>query len=72
MTTRIIKITKAVFPPDGPWRIEDKTGEINEEIWPDAALKEWMGGRSWATFYAEKHTAEGWRIKRRYRGTLYW
>lgn len=72
MTVRVVKVSRAVYPPDGPWRVRDESGEIDEEIYPDSWLKEAVGLRPYVYFKAER-SAEGWRFKSRYKGRpLYW
>lgn len=70
---RIVKIAKPVYPPDGPWRIYDETGDIDELIEPSGWLRDAMGARMTAYFKAERSVEEGWKFKARYKGpALYW
>lgn len=72
MTVRVVKIVRAIYPPDGPWRIHDERGEIDEEIVPDEWLREAVGARPFCYFRAQK-SVDGWQFKSRYHGRpVYW
>ena len=72
MATRVVKVTRAIYPPDGAWIIRDESGEIDEEIYPDSWLKEAVGNRPFCYFKAQR-SANGWTFKSRYKGRpLYW
>ncbi len=71
MTVRIVKVIRAVYPPDGPWHVYDEKHEWDEEIYPDNDLREWVGSRPYVYLKAERGP-DGWRIKSRWKGRLYW
>ncbi len=72
MTVRVVKVVRAVFPPDGEWRIYTEGLDIDETLEPDEWLKEAVGARPYCYFRAEK-SVDGWFFKSRYKGRqLYW
>lgn len=68
MTTwRIVKVVRAVYPPDGPWHVYDENRDWDERIMPDDWLKEAVGARPYA-FFKASNSADGWIWKGRYKG----
>jgi hypothetical protein len=67
-TSKIVKVQRPVFPPDGPWLIYDETHEWEDKnFYPDGWMREAMGGRMQAFFLAQR-TAEGWLFRKRLKG----
>jgi hypothetical protein len=69
--SRIVKVSRPVYPPDGPWRATDEQGEHDELLYPDQWLRESMGGRMWSYYYAIWSLDEGWQFVRRIKQQLY-
>lgn len=70
--TRIVKVQKPVYPPDGAWLAYDEAQVHSVPFWPDEWLREAMGGRMKAYFTATWSDESGWIFKRRVKEVLHW
>jgi hypothetical protein len=71
VTVRLVKVSKPIIPPDGPWLITTQDGSVAEAIQPDERLRELVGGRM-VSFYKAERTADGWKWISRWKGRADW
>jgi hypothetical protein len=73
--TRVVKIERTFMMSDGGeqiWRVSDEKHEHEETIIPDQWLRDTMGARMQAFFYATWSQDDGWLFKRRLKEWYHW
>ncbi len=62
MATKIVRVSRPVIPPDGPWRAIDAKGEHDDEFYPDDWMRSAMGARMVGYFRAV-WSIDGWQFR---------